>query len=73
MKRADQYRRYAAECRLLANRLQPSDHRQMLLEMAKNWTLLANEREAMVARDYRLAGLEQEKAKSAIPAASNVV
>jgi hypothetical protein len=61
MNRVEQYRQNAAECRLLAQRPHPLDHRRMLLEMAKQWDALADEREAMVMRDYRLAGLEREK------------
>jgi len=59
MNRVEQYHRNAAECRLLAQRPHTSDHRHMLLEMARRWDQLADEREAMVVRDYRLAGLDQ--------------
>jgi hypothetical protein len=61
MNRVEQYRQNAAECRLLAHRPHTPDHRRMLLEMAKQWDALADEREAMARRDYRLAGLESRK------------
>jgi hypothetical protein len=61
MNRVERYRQYAAECRLLAHRPHTPDHRRMLLEMARRWDALADEREAMMTRDYRLAGLDEKK------------
>ena len=42
---ANQYRQYANEYRALAERLQPGEGRELLLEIAATWERLANERE----------------------------
>ena len=49
MKRLDDYRRNAKDCRELARRM-PPDQRKQLLEMAEQWEQLAAERELMLAK-----------------------
>lgn len=44
MKRAEEYRRHAADCRQLAG-LVKGEHREQLLAMAATWDSLAEERE----------------------------
>ena len=51
MKKAQDYRRHALECRALAGKAQNEEHRAHLLTMADNWDSLASERERFV-RDY---------------------
>lgn len=48
MKRLDDYKRNAKDCRDLARRM-PPDHRKQLLEMAEQWEELAVERELMLS------------------------
>ena len=45
MKKASDYRQHAAECHALAQRMKPGDQREQLLEMARTWDKLAEERE----------------------------
>ena len=44
MRRVSDYRKNAQDCRELANGM-PEDHRLQLLEMARQWELMADERE----------------------------
>lgn len=55
MKKASEYRQHAAECRLLANRMELGEHRTQLLEMAATWDKLANDRSELVLRHPELA------------------
>jgi hypothetical protein len=45
METADQYRTFAEECERLARRAEAEHQRNILLEMAKTWRLLAQETE----------------------------
>ena len=45
MKKVSDYRQHAAECRALAQQMKPADQRERLLEMARTWDKLAEERE----------------------------
>jgi hypothetical protein len=58
MKKAEEYRQNAAECRLLASRLRSPEDRAMLNAMAETWESLAVDRAAHVARQERLAALD---------------
>jgi hypothetical protein len=58
MKKVEEYRRHAEECREMADRATKPDHRKMLLNMAKTWEQLAEARQAHTARQRRLAELE---------------
>jgi hypothetical protein len=55
MKKASDYRRHAQECRVLANSAALPEHRDQLLEMANTWDMLAQQREAELARQARMA------------------
>lgn len=57
MKKASEYRKHAAECRLLASGME-GEQRDQLLEMAATWDRLAEERSDLVRRhpDLALAG-----------------
>ena len=48
MKTAAEYRKHAQECRALANQVPAGEHRNQLLEMAKTWESLAQDREKLV-------------------------
>jgi hypothetical protein len=48
MKRLDDFKRNAEECRQLARRM-PPDQRDQLLEMAEQWDQLAKDREGVLA------------------------
>ena len=62
MKKASEYRQHAEECRVLANGMAHGPHRDQLLEMAKTWDRLAEERSDFVRRHPELA-LEGEHAE----------
>lgn len=51
MKKASEYRQHAQECRTLATKLDfGEEQRQQLLDMARYWDRLADERAAMLKR-----------------------
>ena len=54
MKKASEYRQHAEECRALANGM-AGEHRDQLLEMARTWERLAEERSELVRRHPELA------------------
>ena len=55
MKKASEYRLHAEECRQLARQMPDGPHRDQLLEMAKTWENLAEERSELVRRHPELA------------------
>ncbi|WP_114947280.1 hypothetical protein [Microvirga calopogonii] len=54
MKTAADYRKHAEECRVLAKQLPEGEQRNQLLEMARTWDNLANDREQLVRRHPEL-------------------
>jgi len=58
MKKASEYRQYAAECRNLATSTTNEDHRRMLLRMAETWDNLGSLREARMSQKQRLKELD---------------
>lgn len=48
MKKAVEYRQYAADCRALAARMDIGEHRDQLLRMAAAWEELAHDRETIM-------------------------
>lgn len=67
MKKASEYRQHAAECRALAQGMDPGEQRNQLLEMAATWDNLAADRSEMVRRnpDAALEGEHQEETRQA--------
>jgi hypothetical protein len=63
VKKASEYRQHAEECRALARQVQ-GEQREQLLEMARTWEKLAEERSDLVRRHPELAmtGEQQEEA-----------
>jgi hypothetical protein len=49
MGKSDEYRRYAEECLMLANVLHSPEARSVLLQMARVWFRLADQREGSSA------------------------
>jgi hypothetical protein len=47
--KAEEYRKHAEECRMLAGRSHAPEERDMLLNMDKTWDSLAQGREAQIA------------------------
>jgi hypothetical protein len=45
LKKADEYRRHAEECRVLARHIKNAQYRSQLLVMVETWEALAIERE----------------------------
>lgn len=62
MKKASEYRQHAEECRVLARGMAPSGQRDQLLDMARTWDNLADERAQLISRYPELA-LEGEQAE----------
>jgi hypothetical protein len=72
VRKVEEYREHASECRTMANRSRSAEEKAMLTTMANTWDSLAKEREAHIARQKRLAALEgktgdQEKTATSIP------
>jgi hypothetical protein len=69
MKKASEYRKHAEECRLLAQKMDPGDQRNQLLDMAKTWGDLANDRADLIRRhpEMALSGEHAEEAKAKQP------
>ena len=67
MKKVEDYRQYADECRTMANRSRSPVEREMLLNMARTWGSLAADREAHIARQKRLTALDGGPAPASIP------
>ena len=63
MKKAEEYRAHAEECRQLAAR-GDAGAREQLLKMAETWESLAVDREADIARQERIKVLETELSSS---------
>ena len=59
MKKAEEYRAHAEECRQLAAR-GDARARDQLLKMAQTWESLAVDREKNIARQERIAALETD-------------
>jgi hypothetical protein len=64
MKKVEDYRAHADECRLMANRARLPTDRDMLMNMAATWESLAIAREAQIGRQKRMAELESGTAAS---------
>jgi hypothetical protein len=45
MKKASEYRQHAEECRVLARNVKEGVQREQLLEMARNWEQMAEDRD----------------------------
>ncbi len=58
MKKIEDYRAHADECRSLANRAGLPTNRDMLMNMAMTWDSLAADRQARIARQERIAALD---------------
>jgi 23S rRNA maturation mini-RNase III len=61
MKTADDYRKHAHECRMLARQCKKNEERDQLLLMAKTWSSLAEEWEEAQVKRARNAAHESEK------------
>jgi len=55
VKKASEYRKHAEECRILAKQVPEGPQREQLLEMARTWDNLANDRDALVKKYPELA------------------
>ena len=62
MKKISEYRQHSEECRLLAQRADSPEHRDMLLNMAGTWGAPADGRKQTLARQGRLESDEGGKA-----------
>jgi hypothetical protein len=65
VQKAEEYRKHAEECRMLAGRSRAPEERDMLLNMAKTWDSLVKSREAQIAQQERM------KASHPVPAGAD--
>jgi len=67
VKKASEYRQHAEECRILARQVPDGPQREQLLEMARTWDNLAQDRDRLVERhpELNLALQPDEKEDSA--------
>jgi hypothetical protein len=63
MKKASEYRQHADECRAMADQTKPGPQRDQLLEMARTWDKLADERSDLIRRhpEQAIAGEHEEE------------
>jgi len=64
VKKISEYRQHAEECRSLAQRMRHGEERDQLLDMAKTWDGLAEERAALIPRHPEMAIDDQESQDS---------
>jgi hypothetical protein len=53
MKKVEDYRQHATECRMMASRSRSPEEKTMLMNMAATWESLAADREAKIERQER--------------------
>ena len=58
MKKVEDYRQHAVECRKMANRIRRPEDKDMLMNMAATWESLAANRETQIARQRRMTEFE---------------
>ena len=58
MKKVEDYRQHAVECRIMANRIRRPEDKDMLMKMAATWESLAVNRETQIARQRGMAKFE---------------
>ena len=61
MRKVEDYKRHADECRKMASSSSDEEGRQGLLQMAETWEALANDRQEQIARQRRIADLEKQQ------------
>ncbi len=59
MRKVEDYKRHAEECRAMARNASNEEHRQGLVRMAETWESLATDRVAHMERQKRLVALDQ--------------
>jgi hypothetical protein len=64
MKKVEEYRAHAEECRSMAGRARTPREKDMLINMAATWESVAVDREARIARQKRMAEIESGAAAS---------
>jgi hypothetical protein len=64
MRKIEDYRAHAAECRSMANRARSPGDKAMLMNMAATWESLAVDRHRNIARQARIDELEKRAAAS---------
>jgi hypothetical protein len=59
MRKVEDYKKHAEECRTMARNTVNEEQRQGLLQMAETWDGLAEDRIAQLARQRRIGDLDQ--------------
>lgn len=65
MKKASEYRQHAQECRSLAAAMESPEQREQLLEMARHWDKLAEDRARLIRNHPDLAHGGEEAEENA--------
>ena len=58
MRKVEEYRKHAEECRQLSAASSNDESRRQLLDMAETWESLAKDREEQIARQKRIDAIE---------------
>jgi hypothetical protein len=58
MRKVEEYKKHAEECRQLAAAASNDENRRQLLEMAETWESLARDRHEQLQRQKRISRLE---------------
>ena len=61
MRKVEEYKKHAQECRQLATASSNEESRIQLLEMAETWEALARDRAEQIAREKRIMALEANR------------
>jgi hypothetical protein len=60
VKKASEYRKHAEECRNLARQVPEGPQREQLLEMARTWDSLANDRDNLIQKHPEIALVDKQ-------------
>jgi hypothetical protein len=63
MRKVSEYREHADECLAMSRRIADPEQKKQLLDMAHTWTMLADEREAHLARQAKMSPFNHDAAK----------
>lgn len=58
VRKVEDYKKHAEECRVMATKASTEEHRQMLLKMVDTWESLARDRLEQIARQKRIVSLD---------------
>jgi hypothetical protein len=71
VRKIEDYKKHADECRMMAARASSEEHRQMLLHMVETWENLAKDRTEQIARQARMTMIDADPAEESPALAGN--